>query len=405
MTLIDCNEFRKTIGINFSDEDVMKLLHDDFDKSYSVLCAVIAELTRYAMFDLSNSDTSMSPVHTSSLNNWVQKKTRALLLPLGVSEQHIRRAILCTMGMKSYTQDERQKWYDSDRWHTKITSSGEILRVGDGYNISMPDRLIVIDDDLVMLISSKPTLFVERELQSHFDDFKKECVKPNGLIRTISRKGIGKSNIYQNQPLESFIGIPPEIYELLKSNNQSHLPSKLLEFVRNQGGSRTPRDLQNEINSQPPDFNYDMKYCETERFWFNRNVILNSQIMQYRLIKFESQYAANEYFLPLPEKETTPLQWEASTMSPVGGVKLYPVEPKLIRYIMRILAAPGDKPTIKVNKDRIEISHYPPASGKRLLMIYGAEFISRGVYRIPRGVEELANNLVEWNLYRRLDDD
>ena len=92
-------------------------------------------------------------------------------------------------------------------------------------------------------------------------------------------------------------------------------------------------------------------------------------------------------------------------MSPIGGLKLYPVEPKLIRYIMRILAAPGDKPTIKVNKDRIEISHYPPASGKRLLMIYGAEFISRGVYRIPRGVEELAKNLVKWNLYRRLDDD
>ena len=137
-------------------EEFQLLESDNFDQSLSQIQMVISEISRYAINDLFNriDDNERIPFHTRSFHLWVEQKVRSKLLPLGVSEDWIKRALLCTLGMNYGQSREEEKWEKDDQYADRYLEIGELFRVGEGRNIPTPDRFIEINN-LVCIISSK----------------------------------------------------------------------------------------------------------------------------------------------------------------------------------------------------------------------------------------------------------
>ena len=151
------------------DDEFNQILSEDFELALPMLQAVIAELARYAIQDIHLERTldeeGEGTFHSRRFSHWVEQKARARLIPIGVSESNIRRAILCTLGMKPREGSEQEeRWSNDDKYRSSYFDTGEIFRIGKGNNLPGPDRYIEINN-LVYIVSSKPTQTLVNDFQ------------------------------------------------------------------------------------------------------------------------------------------------------------------------------------------------------------------------------------------------
>lgn len=391
-------------------EEFQLLESDNFDQALSQIQMVISEISRYAINDLFNriDDNERIPFHTRSFHLWVEQKVRSKLLPLGVSEEWIKRALLCTLGMNYGQSREEEKWEKDDQYADRYLEIGEIFRVGEGRNIPTPDRFIEINN-LVCIISSKPTLRLYEEFRSLIHDFQIEHV---GMMRFMRAENIDDTfGDWSRQPIENFLSIPPMIYDILRSGGsrsvmrQSFL--KQLEFRRFQ----ELNDFRNSEQDSTTNLTYAFKEGLSFSYSFNGRipseprVIGQSCAVQHRMIRQQEQYSPNVYFFTHQDGGG-----ESFSRTEQDSTRLYFIDSVEAPYVLRLFNSSERHATLSVQSDNtFNLTKYPTSSGRRLLMMFGCKRVLedgrfRGTYSLRNAsdLERLSNLLKKWNLYEVL---
>ena len=227
------NSLKLALGFESVSEDQFnEILSGDFDVALPMLQAVIAELARYAIQDIHKElklDEGEGTFHSRRFSHWVEQKARARLIPVGVSESTIRRAILCTLGMKHREDNEQEeRWSNDDKYRPSYFDTGEIFRIGNGNNLPGPDRYIQINN-LVYLVSSKPTQTLTHDFQQTGLPFR---IHQWGMMRLLECDMHEKLLLeWSRQPVASFLSIPPLVYEVF-SETKDFEERKLLLLQR-----------------------------------------------------------------------------------------------------------------------------------------------------------------------------
>ena len=90
---------------------------DDYGTCHKSINRIVVEIARYAMMDISSEldhegaaylPPGSKTFHTTTLNRWVENKCRAVLLPYGVPEDVVKRAVKSIMSRTYDLNDEKE---------------------------------------------------------------------------------------------------------------------------------------------------------------------------------------------------------------------------------------------------------------------------------------------------------
>ena len=209
----DLQEIIDLLRLKQNDLDLESIYDlDNYDTSFKNLNKIVVEIARYAMMDISTErdhkgeeyqPPGSKTFHTTTLNRWVEQKCRAVLLPYGVPELVIKRAVKSIMSRNYDTSDSLEKeWDKSDRFQPDILELGECLRVGEGRNIIAPTRYVVSDkNNSRLIISPYPTDLLRKNLTNLTIQF-------NGILRMANLNPNCEWPKLQEQRIDEYASIP-----------------------------------------------------------------------------------------------------------------------------------------------------------------------------------------------------
>ena len=406
------NSLKLALGFeSISEDEFDQILSEDFELALPMLQAVIAELARYAIQEIHKElrlNEGEGTFHSRRFSHWVEQKARARLIPIGVPESHIRRATLCTLKMKHRDGDvNEERWKDEDRYKSSYFETGEIFRIGNGNNLPGPDRYVELNN-LVYIISSKPTQALANDFQQAGLPFQ---IHQWGMMRVLVSDMHEKLLInWSRQPVASFLSIPPLVYEVFSETNDFEERKSLL-LQRVQERDSRPVDeyfrYEGELNRGISATNRGSYYFGSSfgRFIdFSHSDYLIQK--QHTLLKISEQYSPNQYALV----------WSANPV-PSGGslrnisdtTRISTVQPVEAPYVLRLIDESGKQPRAIRDEDILILSKSPPASGQRLLMMFGCQriledgqFRGRYVLQDSEAMDTLMELLAEWNNYEAI---
>ena len=143
---------------------------------------------------------------------------------------------------------------------------------------------------------------------------------------------------------------------------------------------------------------------------FGRSVDINHSDYliqkQHTLLKISEQYAPNQYGLVW---SATPVRSGGSLRNIPNTTRISPVHPIEAPYVLRLIDESGEQPRAIREGDILYLSKSPPASGQRLLMMFGCQRILedgqfRGKYvpQDPEAMDTLIEFLAKWNNYEAI---
>lgn len=391
---------------NVELEDFKRLISTDFEIALPYIQMVISELCRYAMNDLfsrtdGQGDTN-SPFHTRSFHIWVEQKLRSRLLPLGIDESIIRRSILCTLGMDY--KPEEDDWKKRDQYNYSYLEIGELFRIGRARNLPAPDRYIELND-LIYIISSRTTAQLYRDFQQLGVEFRIEHIGMMRILRTQEPENL--LNGWSKQAMENYLSIPSVIHEVL-SDFESELSDKRKKFIGllNQFRHISLTDYCNAESDSEMILTYARREKLSFRYSFDipipNEAIQTVCSYQHRLVRQEQQYSSNSYFFTHHPGEIA-----TGRRADFHGMNLYFISSREAPYILRLFDDSDHKATLTIRKEgTINLSKHPPASGRRMLMMFGCKRVLegdrfKGSYSLlyPDDRSELTELFRKWNLY------
>ena len=203
---------------------------DDYGTCHKSINRIVVEIARYAMMDISSEldhegaaylPPGSKTFHTTTLNRWVENKCRAVLLPYGVPEDVVKRAVKSIMSRTYEDTDKEKEWRRQDTFQPSILELGECLRVGEGRNVLSPTRYIVSNDrgNHRLLISPYPTKLLRDNLEELEVNF-------TGILRTASIADGQEWPELQEQSIDDYASIPDGLKPML--SQKSHNPINLL---------------------------------------------------------------------------------------------------------------------------------------------------------------------------------
>lgn len=427
------DELMNIISLGGADQVLLESIDDeDFSIAFSGLQIIMAEICRYAIHSIlsSNQYTPLAPLadgqevaiqlgyeplHTRRLNHWVEQKSRAILLPYGVSEANIRRGLMIVLSKKyNPDRDDERRWEEQDRFLPSYLETGEILRVRNGQNLPSPDRLIYETHSqyAIPIISAKPTYMLTQMIESA--GCENTQIEHRGMMRILYSTNQadfdGLNALFTvTQPVSSYVSIPPMLYSLLSESQgiDEATQEGFLNLLNEQKRPVSFQQLRNEL--EDADVRSASRDTLSPSYAFNRvvNVETGHGFTQYGIVRARFQISSTRYFFTIDSDPNTPNG--AGIMAP-GTMRVFEIPPSWYRYALRLFSADrnGDDPPLAIRNDatHFNLNRFPFASGYRLLMLYGASRVLndegefRGEYTCPADqINTLVSLLRAWNLY------
>lgn len=427
------DELMNIISLGGADQVLLESIDDeDFSIAFSGLQIIMAEICRYAIHSIlsSNQYTPLAPLadgqevaiqlgyepfHTRRLNHWVEQKSRAILLPYGVSEANIRRGLMIVLS-KNYNRDrdDERRWEEQDRFLPSYLETGEILRVRNGQNLPSPDRLIYETHSqyAIPIISAKPTRMLLNMIESA--GCENTQIEHRGMMRILYSTNQadfdGLNALFTvTQPVSSYVSIPPMLYSLLSESLgiDEATQEGFLNLLNEQIRPVSFQQLRNEL--EDADVKSASRDTLSPSYAFNRvvNVETGHGFTQYGVVRAKFQISSNRYFFTIDSDRN--IANGTSIMGP-GTMRVFEIPPSWYRYALRLFSADraGDDPPLAIQNDatHFNLNRFPFASGYRLLMLYGASRVLndegefRGEYTCPADqINTLVSLLRAWNFY------
>lgn len=427
------DELMNIVSLGDADQVLLESIDDeDFSLAFSGLQIIMAEICRYAIHSIlsSNQNTPLAPLadgqegviqhryatfHTRRFNHWVEQKSRAILLPYGVSEEHIRRGLMIVLS-KKYNRDreDEPRWEEQDRFLLSYLETGEILRVRNGQNLPSPDRQIneMNSQYAIPIISAKPTCMLIQMIQSA--GCEDTQIEHRGMMRILcstNQADIGRLNALftVTQPVSSYVNIPPMLYPLLSESQgiDEATQEGFLNLLNEQIRPISLQQLRDELEDAA------VKSASRDRinpsYSFNRDINVENGhgFTHYGVVRAKFQISSTRYFFTIDSNPNIPNG--ARIMDP-GAMQVFEIPPSWYRYALRLFSADpdGDDPPLAIRNDatHFNLNRFPFASGYRLLMLYGASRVLneegefRGEYTCPADqIDTLVSLLRAWNFY------
>ena len=337
--------------------------------------AVLQEIARYAIESLSggyredggpNDEWSQDrPFHTLSLNKWVADKSFAVLLPYFEDTDLLKSCIDAFIARES-------------GWAMNIFDSNELLRFGQGQNVPAPDRLLQIDgSEHPIIVSATPTARLREMLEEKLGSPEQVEVRTSVGCRTL----LGDPNLIKDlglpvQPFEAFLNIPLRVHQWLSSDDPAFTLRTTLMQIRRDAHSRDLDAIWEE--SQETDSNVDILRKEgggSLSGSFRPTKLTERQQRAFSVIRKSGGLHSNEYFLLVPTDETDIMDTELFSNSRSvhrDGLCAVPIAPNEVRYVMRLLASPDDRPQLRrLDQERCQFNRIGPAAWRTMLGVLG----------------------------------
>ena len=329
--------------------------------------AVLQEIARYAIESLSggyredggpNDEWSQDrPFHTLSLNKWVADKSFAVLLPYFEDTDLLKSCIDAFIARES-------------GWAMNIFDSNELLRFGQGQNVPAPDRLLQIDgSEHPIIVSATPTARLREMLEEKLGSPEQVEVRTSVGCRTL----LGDPNLIKDlglpvQPFEAFLNIPLRVHQWLSSDDPAFTLRTTLMQIRRDAHSRDLDAIWEE--SQETDSNVDILRKEgggSLSGSFRPTNLTARQQRAFSVIRIRRLHST-AYFLLVPTDETDIMDTELFSNSRSvhrDGLCAVPIAPNEVRYVMRLLASPDDRPQLRrLDQERCQFNRIGPAHGE-----------------------------------------
>lgn len=385
-----------------------------YETCYSDMNLIVSELARYAMMDLSadhlgaRDDFAGNPgdnsFHSLSLNTWVQKKAYALLLPFGVPETVVDRAVKSILG-RTYdlTNPQEKIWNNEDKFQPDILKLGEIFRLTEGKNCLAPSRIITFPKpNYGLFISPYPT----HMLRSKFNEAK---ISFTGILRTIEVPVNENLPDIQSQPVKEYANLPEIIEKIVhETRTEDTLVRKRMfkEYIIETFNERTREEFEEQLRFNEDKLSFvnkeqNSQHASYQPYHYDQMTMVPCwkilRMGEYRY-NFTHFIATNKNFLS-----------ENDNMSRKEDTRFFELgNPELWKYITRLFN--NHYPLIiRLDDNSIHLQKRPPASGVRLMNALGGKYIpkglskwNRGYYRFPRktATNEVYNFLLKYCMYR-----
>ena len=363
---------------------------DDYGTCHKSINRIVVEIARYAMMDISSEldhegaaylPPGSKTFHTTTLNRWVENKCRAVLLPYGVPEDVVKRAVKSIMSRTYDLNDEKEKeWRKQDTFQPSILELGECLRVGEGRNVLSPTRYIVSKGkgNHRLLISPYPTKLLRDNLEELEVNF-------TGILRTASIADGQEWPELQEQSIDDYASIPDGLKDMLgqevsQSDKFVMLQKHIMDNITPQTSAQFFEDLDldgNELQYAPSEkYSRDNSFMRAGEFMRS-----GSQIPCYRLFRFGERHNKS-YFVAIPKNKDTRIDTYRK-----DEVNFYPISVEIWKYVIRIFL--GNYPeAIQLDRRKLHLQRRPPASGIRIINAYGGNYVTKNQSSLGRGYYE-----------------
>ena len=382
---------------------------DDYGTCHKSINRIVVEIARYAMMDISSEldhegaaylPPGSKTFHTTTLNRWVEDKCRAVLLPYGVPEKVVKRAVKSIMSRTYEKTDEEGEWKRQDTFQPSILELGECLRVGEGRNVLSPTRYIVSEGkgNHRLLISPYPTKLLRDNLEELRINF-------TGILRTASIAEGQEWPELQEQSIDDYASIPEGIKPILRQDIEQS--DKFLLLQKHIMGNIRPQTSEQFFEDLDLD-GTDLEIANREQYSRDKSfmragdfMITGTQIPCYKLLRFGERHNKS-YFIAIPSNGDTRID-----MYPKSQVNIYPISVELWKYVIRIFLREYPE-VIQLTDTKLHLQKRPPASGIRIINAYGGNYVTRNQSTLGRGYYEfddpnslniVKNFLLDYSLY------
>jgi hypothetical protein len=432
-------ELCELISLGEVDVEILSGIDEDYNIALPGLQIIISEICRYAIHSILEADSShpiilqgdeeveevthqeYTPFYTLRFNSWVEHKARAILLPFGVPECQIRRALLVTLSRNYNNQiDEEIEWKDADRYEPSYLDVGELLRLRNGQNLPAPDRILDEENNHTVfpIVSSKPTRMFLHKIQ--VAGCYNTRIEHRGMIRLIHIDDeVDLERLIElypvTQPVSSFIGIPPILYPLLEESEgiDQMTQDAFLDLLDEQITPINFERFRDEVDDA--ELRCATRDNSSPTYSFQGNVHLHNAhgLRQCGIIRAKFQMSSTRYFFTVERDLGIP---NGRVIGNSGTLKIFEIPPLWYRYALRLFSVDREQdppPLIIIhNPTSFTLNRQVFASGNRLLLLYGASkvFDEDGRFRRRYTCEAdligtLVNLLCKWNFYRVAEDE
>ena len=363
---------------------------DDYGTCHKSINRIVVEIARYAMMDISSEldhegaaylPPGSKTFHTTTLNRWVENKCRAVLLPYGVPEDVVKRAVKSIMSRTYDVNDKKEKeWKDADAFQPSILELGECLRVGEGRNVLSPTRYIVSKGkgNHRLLISPYPTKLLRDNLEELEVNF-------TGILRTARIADGQEWPELQEQSIHDYASIPDGLKPMLsqkvsQSDKFVMLQKHIMENITPQTSAQFFEDLDldgNELQYAPSEkYSRDNSFMRAGDF-----MITGTQIPCYKILRFGERHNMS-YFVAIPKNKDTRIDTYRK-----DDVNIYPISVEIWKYVIRIFLS-NYPLAIQLDQTKLHLQRRPPASGIRIINAYGGNYVTKNQSSLGRGYYE-----------------
>lgn len=353
--------------------------HEISDLQFRDMQKIIAEISRWAMMDLSilrnhlgNSEGIGSRIfHTRTFNDWVYNKSKAVLIPYEIHPDWIKRVSMSILNQPAKKENQNEKkWEREDSFQPSILYLGEILRLGGGMNSITPSRYVDTGTHK-LIVSSMPTSWLRKEANEN------DKVILSGIMRFFESDSVHKFS----QHIDDYVNVPEEIRDLIKSNystNTGHNYTKiridLESLIRKRSTGMDFIKFLQEVEIDET----ELEIMKWERFssresWENWGLFSGnpSKMIPYRPLKI-GRWGNVRYYIALPKDKSLPINPEAPSPYRSDWFEYYRIPAEWQKYVIRAFSEFAGLE--KIDSNRIRLRNTPPMCGYRMLNAFGAQY-------------------------------
>jgi len=371
------------------------------DNQFRDIQKIIAEISRYAMMDLSilrnhlgkSEGIGSATFHTRTFNDWVFNKSKAVLMPCGIHPDWIKRVSMSILKQSANKENADQKrWEKEDRFHPSILYLGEILRLGGGMNSITPSRYVDTGRKK-LLVSSMPTAWLRKEIGGNGK------VTLSGIMRFLE---LNKEHKF-SQSIDDYLNVPVEMkkiiddhYSLDSRHNLKEIRGALEKLIRNRSTGIGHIQFRQEVEIDETDLEI-MKWenYSSQQSWQAWPLLLDeNRMIPYRPLKL-GRYGNTRYYIALPTDESLIVNPQSGSPYRSDTFEYYRIPAEWQKYAIRIFSKLAD--LVKIDSNRIRLRKTPPMCGYRMLNAFGAQYNQKtNNYPAHYFVKDpqLANNLI-----------